>query len=40
MNNLKVYQPFFSKLKSLLKKEDYENIMYKNAKRLFKINLK
>ena len=39
MNSLNVYQPFFSNLKSLLKNEDYENIMYKNAKRLFKINL-
>ena len=39
MNSLDVYQPFFSNLKSLLKNEDYENIMYKNAKRLFKINL-
>ena len=39
MNSLDVYQPFFSNLKSLLKNEDYENIMYKNAKKLFKINL-
>ena len=39
MNSLDVYQPFFSNLKSLLKNEDYENIMYKNAKRLFKIHL-
>ena len=39
MNSLDAYQPFFSNLKSLLKNEDYENIMYKNAKRLFKINL-
>ena len=39
MNSLNVYQPFFSNLKKLLKNEDYENIMYKNAKRLFKINL-
>ena len=39
MNSLDVYQPFFSNLKSLLKNEDYENIIYKNAKRLFKIHL-
>ena len=39
MNSLDVYQPFFSNLKNLLKNEDYENIMYKNAKRLFKIHL-
>ena len=38
-DTLQAYQPIFSNLKNILKKEDYENIMYKNAKRLFKLNL-
>ena len=38
-DTLKAYQPTFSNLKNILKNEDYENVMYKNAKRLFKINL-
>ena len=36
---LKAYQPIFSNLKSLLKNEDYENVMYKNAKRIFKLDV-
>ena len=36
---LKAYQPIFSNLKSLLKNEDYENVMYKNAKRVFKLDV-
>ena len=34
MNSLRVYQPFFSNLKNLLKNEDYENIMYKNHQKI------
>ena len=37
-DTLKAYQPTFSNLKNILKNEDYENVMYKNTKRLFKIN--
>lgn len=38
-DTLKAYLPIFSNLKIILKNEDYENVMYKNAKRIFKINL-
>ena len=38
-DTLKAYQPIFSNLKNILKNEDYENIMYKNAKRVFQLNL-
>lgn len=32
-----LYQQYFNELKELIPKEDYDNLMYKNAKRLFKI---
>ena len=38
-DTLKAYQPIFSNLKNILKNEDYENIMYKNAKRIFKLDV-
>ncbi len=34
-----IYQEYFHKLDKLVSKEDYENIMYKNAIELFNINL-
>jgi len=37
-DTLEKYQPIFN-LKNILSEEDYENVMYKNAKRIFKLNL-
>lgn len=35
-----LYQEYFNELKELVSKEDYDNVMYKNAKRLFGIDIK
>ncbi len=32
-----LYQQYFNELKSMISQDDYENIMYKNAKKVFKI---
>lgn len=35
--NRSVYQEYFNELRSLISKEDYDNLMYKNAIRFFKL---
>ena len=34
-----LYQQYFNEFKSMVSKDDYDNVMYKNAMRLFKIKL-
>lgn len=34
-----LYQQYFNELKDMISESDYENLMYKNAVKLFKINL-
>lgn len=36
-NQRSLYQEYFNEFKNMVSKSDYENIMYKNAKKLFKI---
>lgn len=36
-NDRSLYQEYFNEFKNMVSKADYENIMYKNAKKLFKI---
>lgn len=36
-NDRSLYQEYFNELKTMISNSDYQNIMYKNAKKLFKI---
>lgn len=37
--NRSLYQQYFNEFKAMVSKEDYDNIMYRNAKKLFRIKI-